>query len=99
MKCLEVSNGKGYFLDEDKQMKEIDKITKEDILGLLGIATDMDETFEMDEWDEKNGSSNEAHKIIYGHLYRKFKDLLDNKARFHDESVALYQDALDKYNK
>ena len=33
MKHLEVSKGKGYFLDSKGDMVEIDKITKEDILS------------------------------------------------------------------
>ena len=51
----------------------------------------------MDEFDNNKGPANEAHKIIYGNLYKKFDELLENKTRFHDESVALYKDALDKY--
>jgi len=30
-------------------------------------------------------------------LYRKFKELLDNKNRFIDESENLYKDAVQKY--
>ena len=97
MKCLEISNGKGYFLNSNNEMQEIDKITKEDILRLLNIATDINNTFEMDEFDENKGPSNEAHKIIYGSLYKKFIELLENKTRFYDESKAIYKDALEKY--
>lgn len=97
MKCLEVSNGKGYFLNLQGEMQEIDKISKEDILRLLDIATDKDKTFEMDLCDEKHGPENEAHRIIYGHLYKKFSEFLENKTRFHDESTSMYKDALNKY--
>ena len=53
----------------------------------------------IDEMDEYKDAiiQNEAHKIIYSGLYRKFKELLDNKNRFIDESENLYKDAVQKY--
>ena len=38
-------------MNSDDEMQEIDKITKEDIFRLLNIATDIDNTFKMDEYD------------------------------------------------
>lgn len=81
MKCLEISNGKAWFLNSSGSMTQIDKITKEDILFLLDIAVDSSKTFDMDEI-EKSNLSNEAHKIIYKNLYSKFDELLENKNRF-----------------
>lgn len=96
MICLKIENGKGYFLATDGIMHEIHEIRKEDILRLLDLATDPDTEFEMDEI--KNGNiQNEAHRLIYGGIYRKFKELLDNKDRFIDESNGLYKDAIQKY--
>ena len=86
---LKIENGKGYFLAADNTMQEIHEIRKEDILRLLDFATDPSAEFEMDEY--------KAHKIIYSGLYRKFKELLDNKNRFIDESENLYKDAVQKY--
>lgn len=97
MKFLKISNGKGYFLNLKGEMEEIDKITKEDILRLLDIATDNEQTFEMDSYEDNNNLSNEAHKIIYKHFHNKFNELLENKDRFYDESMSIYKDALAKY--
>ena len=93
---LKIENGKGYFLAADNTMQEIHEIRKEDILRLLDFATDSSAEFEMDEYKDAI-IQNEAHKIIYSGLYRKFKELLDNKNRFIDESESLYKDAVQKY--
>ena len=74
---LKIENGKGYFLAADNTMQEIHEIRKEDILRLLDFATDPSAEFEMDEYKDAI-IQNEAHKIIYSGLYRKFKELLDN---------------------
>ena len=96
MKCLKIENGRGHYLDKERNYLEIDKMGKDDILFLLNIATDENETFEMDDPDESE-LSNPAHKIIYSNLYEKFSELLLNKSRFLDESEAIYKDALQKY--
>ncbi len=93
---LKIENGKGYFLNANDKMQEIHEIRKEDILRLLDLATDSSVDFEMDEIRDGN-IQNEAHRIIYGSIYGKFKDLLDNKVRFIDESNNLYKDAFQKY--
>ena len=64
MKCLEIKNGKGYFLNEDGEMVELDKIKKDDLLYLLDIETNIDESFEMDNI-ETCKLDNQAHKVIY----------------------------------
>ena len=96
MTDLKIENGKGFFLNEKGEMQQIHEIRKEDILKMLDLATDNNIDFEMDEIID-GSIQNEAHKIIYSELYRKFKELLDNKDKFLDESESLYKDALDKY--
>ena len=96
MKCLEIKNGKGYFLNEDNEMIELDKMKKDDLLYLLDIATNVDTSFEMDDLQTCN-LDNQAHKVIYENLYDKLQELLQNRTRFYDESSALYKDALQKY--
>lgn len=96
MKCLIIENAKGYFLNSDGNYEELDRITKEDLLRLLNIATG-DEEFEMSAYDETS-LKNEAHKIIYRSLYQKFKEIIDNKNRFLDESASIYREALEKYS-
>lgn len=97
MKCLEIKNGKGYFCDSTGNMVELDKMKKDDLLYLLDIATNVEVTFEMDDM-KMCKIENKAHKVIYENLYDKFHDLLENRTRFHDESTALYKDALQKYS-
>ena len=93
---LKIENGKGYFINSNEEKCEIDTIRKEDILFLLDKATDSSVAFEMDSVSN-NSIQNEAHKIIYQSLFRKFNELLSNKNRFLDESEALFKDAFQKY--
>lgn len=93
---LKIENGKGYFINSNEGKCEIDTIRKEDILFLLDKATDSSVAFEMDSVSN-NSIQNEAHKIIYQSLFRKFNELLSNKNRFLDESEALFKDAFQKY--
>lgn len=93
---LKIDRGRGYFLNAENNMQEIHEIRKEDLLRLLDFATDSTVNFEMDEITDEN-IQNEAHRIIYDGLYRKFKELLENKSRFIDESESLYKDAIQKY--
>jgi len=96
MKCLEIKNGKGYFLNADGDMVELDKMKKDDLLYLLDIATNINQPFEIDNM-ETCKLDNQAHKVIYENLYDKFQELLKNRTRFYDESSALYKEALKKY--
>ena len=96
MKCLKIENGKGFFAQSNGKMQPIDKMTKDDILYLLSVATNSESEFEMDSL-ENHELLNEAHKIIYRSLYSKFFELLSNKTRFIEESASTYKEALDKY--
>lgn len=96
MKCLEIKDGKGYYLKATGEMCPLDQMKKEDLLFLLDIATSDTEDFVMDDMKEKE-ISNQAHQIIYSNLFEKFSDLLTNKNRFLDESEQLYREALQKY--
>lgn len=96
MKCLKIENGKGFFLHKNGDMEQVDKMTKDDVLYLLNVATTSDEPFEMDSIGDQV-ELNEAHKIIYRNLYSKFSELLENRTRFAEESAATYKDALEKY--
>ena len=96
MKCLEIKNGKGYFLQRGGDMRPLDEMKKEDLLYLLDIATSDEEVFEMDDMQQSR-IDNQAHQIIYNNLSDKFEELLINKKRFLDESQNLYKEALQKY--
>lgn len=96
MKCLKIENGRGFFAQSSGEMQPIDKMTKDDILYLLSVATNPEGEFEMDSLEDHE-LLNEAHKIIYRSLYSKFSELLSNKTRFVEESAATYKEAFDKY--
>jgi len=96
MKYLKIDNGKGYFCNDEQEWIEIDQIGKEDLLTLLDKAVSVD--FGMDEYNV-DSLQNKAHQIIYKSLFRKFKELEENKSRFKDESEQLYKSAIEKYTK
>lgn len=96
MKYLSIDNGKGYYIDKEGIKKEIDMITKDDILRYLDLATNQNEVFEMDIFDS-NALQNEAHKIIYKSLHSKFSAIVCNKSQFLDACDNLYKDAIQKY--
>ena len=96
MKCLKIKAGKGQFLNKDGQYVDIDKMNKTDILNLLDIAIDENETFEFDIMNDTN-IVNPAHRIIYQNISEKFAELVRNKEQFLDESEALYNEAMRKY--
>ncbi len=96
MKCLRIKNGIVQFRNDEGKYVEVDQIGKDDILYLLDVITDEDQEFDMDDYNE-NEIKNPAHKIIYQNLSEKFKELINNKSQFLDESEALYKDALQKY--
>lgn len=75
---------------------ELDQISKDDLLKLLGIATEKD--FEMNDYDN-DLLQNPAHNIIYKNIHGKFTELLNNKTRFIDSVNSMYKSAIDKYKK
>lgn len=96
MKYLEIKDGKGFFLNYSSELQPIDSISKEDILSLLDKLIDANVQFDMDSPYEQS-INHEAHKIIYTNIYSKLKEIVDNKARFIEESNGIYREALEKY--
>lgn len=95
MKCLKIEDNKGLYTTDGAKWELIDKISKEDIMKLLNII--INDEVEMDEFSEEK-LANQAHQIIYGNIYAKFMELLNNKTRFKDESESMYKKAIDKYS-
>lgn len=97
MTYLKIENNKGYFRIDSttEEWTELDQISKNDLLELIGIATTKE--FLMDEYKDEL-LQNPAHNIIYRNIYSKFKELLSNKSRFKDSVNAMYKSAIDKYN-
>jgi len=94
MKYLEIKDNKGFYFD-GSEYKEIDKISKDDLMVLLNSAET--DKFEMDTYSEKT-IANKAHQIIYENIYKKLKQFLDNKKQFKKETDKLYKDAITKYS-
>lgn len=97
MVYLKIENGRGFFYGSDKQYKPIDQINKQDLLFLLNQATCKEIEFEMSDYTAES-IQNEAHRIIYFHIFKKFQELVANKSRFIDESEELYKEAFRKYS-
>ena len=94
MKILRISNSKGEFSLDGINYNSVDTINKDDLLNMRDVFVNSE--CEMDEYYEEN-IPNKAHQIIYQNLYRKFKELEQNKAQFKDMSENIYKDAIDKY--
>jgi len=94
MKYLKIDDNKGFYWDGN-EYQEIDKINKDDLLGLLNVA-ETDE-FEMDVYDE-NLLGNKAHQVIYQNIYSKFEQFSTDKSQFKAEVDNLYKEAIGKYS-
>lgn len=94
MKYLEIQNNKAYFRNNRGEIKDIDKITREDLYYLIDKA--FTEEFEYDKY-ESDKISNQAHNIIYKNITEKISDLISRKTEIEDEINGLYKDAVEKY--
>ncbi|HHC6477519.1 TPA: hypothetical protein ACN34M_000295 [Vibrio parahaemolyticus] len=96
MKRLKIERSQATYTVDGINWVSIEKIGKEDLLFLVDAV--FEEDFDMDNPDESR-IGNEAHKIIYENIYKKFKKLIEEKKNFQDESEIKYKDALEKYSK
>ncbi len=94
MKLLKIENSLGVYLDDQGAFSPIDKITKEDLLRLVGMT--LSEVVEFDEYDERT-LKNQAHQILYKSIYEKLKGLSERKQEFTDESAGLYLQDYERY--
>lgn len=96
MKLLKIDNNKGYYI-KDADYKEIDSITKEDILSLLKHMYEEDEI----EFDEINEEQNQiampSQKLVYEKLYEKFVELNEKKDDIISSVEAEFKSAVEKY--
>lgn len=98
MNYLNIKNeGTCTFINNEGQAIALDQIDKEGILYLLDKAI-IEDDFKMDD-PNKIEIKNEAHKIIYEALFKKFSELLSNRDKFIEESEGMYRTALEKYKK
>lgn len=94
MKLLKIEDGFGYYRDNKSDFAPIDKITKEDILGLVNLT--LDEEVEFDEYKEED-LKNHAHQIVYKSIFEKLRGLRDRRQEFIDESERLYLQEYERY--
>ena len=66
MEYLKIENNKGLFYREGEGMKEVSKMTKDDLYDLVHAAIH-EEDFSMDAYDEEL-LKNPAHQTIYSHV-------------------------------
>ncbi len=94
MKILKIDNSQGYYLLDQGEYAPVDKITKDDLLRLVGLTLGSEVDF--DEFtDEK--LKNQAHQIIYKSLYEKLSGLKERRDEFKDESDRLYLQEYERY--
>lgn len=94
MESLKIENNKGWF-KRDGEWVEINKMTKEDLYGLVDSAL-TEEEYIMTPYDEM-ALKNPAHKTIYSHIYRQLCDIRQRKDEFNEEIQSAYKEAYDKY--
>jgi len=91
---LKIDNSQGYYLLDQGEYAPVDKITKDDLLRLVGLTLGSEVDF--DEFtDEK--LKNQAHQIIYKSLYEKLSGLKERRDEFKDESDRLYLQEYERY--
>lgn len=95
MKLLRIADNAGQFLGANGDFIAIDRITKEDLLRLVGKVID-EENAELDEFDGES-IKNHAHQVVYKSVSQKLADLRRRRTEFIDESARLFLDDYEKY--
>lgn len=95
MKLLRIADNQGHFLAADGSYVAVDRITKEDLLRLVGSAID-EEAAELDEFDGE-AIKNQAHKVIYKSVALKLADLRKRRTQFIDEAARLFWEEYESY--
>jgi hypothetical protein len=94
MKHLRIESGKGEYSLDGTTWIEIDQLSREDLLKLVGFALESD--LLMDIFDAGSLLS-PAHQIVYKHVHDRLTELIENRTRFTDDVAALFADAFEKY--
>ena len=95
MKHLRIESNRGQFSLDGIEWKEIDRLGRDELLQLIDLA--VGEDFQIDSFD-MSLLPNPAHQIVYKHLSERLHELSENRARFRDDSAAIYKDAIQKYS-
>jgi hypothetical protein len=97
MRILKIDTSKGMFLNSTGIYQPIDEINKEDLIYLMSIAVENEDT----EMDDSTTSDivNPAQKIIYDNIRRKLMTLQSQRTTIISNKTKLYQAAIEKYSK
>lgn len=96
MKLLKIEDNAGWYLNDQGGFVPIDKITKQDLLRLVGLT--LAEETEVDEFDAE-AIKNQAHQLIYKSVSEKLGDLRERRQEFTDESERLYLQEYERYHR
>lgn len=101
MKLLKIEDNKVlYRIDSDKEFKNIDVITKDDILSIFNKIFLVKEDEKLSDFAEEFNQEligNDAHKIIYEKLYSKVKELWDNRKTIISQINNEFKELEEKY--
>ena len=95
MKLLKIEEGQGYFLLPDQSYREIDKISKEDLVEIIGTVLSKDVDFDIYTDD---GLLNPAQKIVYKNIGEKLQNLAARREEYKGEVENLFKKEFDKYS-
>jgi hypothetical protein len=92
---LRILNNKGEFLDDKKNYKAIEEMTKDDLLRIVkAVYTDESNTFDP---YEEGTIFNKAQDIIYKNVSSKLSDINVNREQITSDIKDIYKDAIAKY--
>jgi len=98
---LKIEDNKVFYrTDKDKDFLNLDEINKDDILSIFKKIFLAKEDEKLDDFaDEFNKDliGNDAHKIIYERLYKKIKELWENRSTIIGEIKNEFKAAEEKY--
>jgi len=101
MMLLKIEDNKVFYrTDKDKDFLNLDEINKDDILSIFKKIFLAKEDEKLDDFaDEFNKDliGNDAHKIIYERLYKKIKELWENRSTIIGEIKNEFKAAEEKY--
>jgi hypothetical protein len=96
MKLLKIENNLGFYRDQHGAYVGVDKITKEDLLGLVDLT--LREDVEFDGYSD-DVIKHQAHQIVYKSIFEKLRDLSGRRKEYMDESERLYIKEFEEYQK
>lgn len=101
MMLLKIEDNKVFYrTDKDKDFLNLDEINKDDILSIfkkIFLAKEDEKLNDFADEFNKDLIGNDAHKIIYERLYKKIKELWENRSTIIGEIKNEFKAAEEKY--